>query len=376
MDLRVVEETHRRLTRALPGITVHFATKCNPDPALLRHLHRLGCRFEIASSAELATLLRLGVPAAEVIFSNPVKPWWHVRDAFVAGVRRYAADGEPELLKLAEHAPGSSVMIRIAVSPAASDVPSEGKFGVDSGEAAALLVRATELGLRPWGLTFHVGSQMADPGAWVAPIRDAALIMEQLDGHGIRLQGLDIGGGFPADYGHPVPAIEQYGAVITAALATLPYRVEVLTEPGRGLVAAAGRLETTVIGTADRLGRRWLHLDVGAFNGAMEALETNRQLVLPMSDDRGGTPATWVVTGPSCDSQDTLADAVSLSADLGPGDRVTLHTAGAYTTAYASTFNGFPVPTIRYVRSVVPDQDTDRPRSTEGATPVRVSPVS
>ena len=37
-----------------------------------------------------------------------------------------------------------------------------------------------------------------------------------------------------------------------------------------------------------------------------------------------------------------------LSADLQVGDRVTLRTAGAYTTAYASAFNGFEVPTIRY----------------------------
>ncbi len=348
LDLGVVTEHHRRFRQALPGVAVHFAMKCQPDPPLLAHLAGLGCRFEVASLPELAILIELGVAPSEVVFSNPVKPWWHVRDAYAAGVRRFAADSDAELDKLASYAPGAAVMIRLAVSPAVSDVPSEGKFGVDPDEAVRLLLAAAEAGLHPWGLTFHVGSQMTDPHAWTAPVRDVAMIMERLAPLGVRLGGLDIGGGFPADYGPAVPPIEDYGTIISAALSELPYAVEVLAEPGRGLVADAGRLQTTVLGLAHRQGRRWVHLDVGAFNGGMEALETSRRLVLPMTDERTGPRLPAVVTGPSCDSQDTLADHAVLSADLRVGDRVTLHTAGAYTTAYACAFNGFQVPTISY----------------------------
>ena len=119
-------------------------------------------------------------------------------------------------------------------------------------EAVRLLLAAVDAGLQPWGLTFHVGSQMTDPQAWVAPIRDAA------DDHGAApaarhpAGGLDIGGGFPADYGHPVPPIEDYGVDHPAGVwPPCRTRSTVLAEPGRGLVADAGRLETTVIGTAD-----------------------------------------------------------------------------------------------------------------------------
>jgi ornithine decarboxylase len=369
MDLGVVTEHFDRFRRALPGVAVHFATKCQPDPPLLRHLLSLGSRFEVASGAELTTLIELGVRPSEVLVSNPVKPWWHIRDAYAAGVTRFAADSDAELIKLARYAPGAAVMIRLAVSPAASDVPSEGKFGVEPDEAVRLLLAAVDAGLQPWGLTFHVGSQMTDPRAWTAPIHEVAMIMERLAPLGVRLAALDIGGGFPADYGHPVPPIEDYGVIISAALARLPYAVEVLAEPGRGLVADAGRLETTVIGVAERRGRRWVHLDVGAFNGGMEALETDRQLVLPMSDHRGGPTDDWVVTGPSCDSQDTLRDHAPLSALLQIGDRGTLHTAGAYTTAYASPFNGFPIPTIRYEN--VTTHPTAHPAEAKTAAGVR-----
>jgi ornithine decarboxylase len=351
MDLDVVTEHYRRFTDALPGVAVHFAVKCNPDVPLLRHLFQQGAQFEVASYPELATLIGLGVPPGDVIFSNPVKPWWHVRDAFADGVYRFGADSEVELAKLARFAPGAAILVRLAVPPAASDVPSEGKFGVDAEAASRLLLAAVDAGLRPWGVAFHVGSQMTNPSAWVAPIQDAATIMRQLQRSGIRLAVLDIGGGFPAEYGQPVPPIEEYGECIRAALSSLPYPIDVLAEPGRGLVADAGRLVTTVIGLAERGGQRWVHLDVGAFNGGMEALETGHGLTLPMTDSRGGGTAPWNVTGPSCDSQDTLRYGAALSAELQVGDRVYLHAAGAYTTAYASTFNGFDVPTIRYRRA-------------------------
>ena len=54
------------------------------------------------------------------------------------------------------------------------------------------------------------------------------------------------------------------------------------------------------------------------------------------------------LTGPTCDSQDTILFDVPLSAGLATGDRVYIGCAGAYTTVYASSFNGFEVPEIRY----------------------------
>jgi ornithine decarboxylase len=102
----------------------------------------------------------------------------------------------------------------------------------------------------------------------------------------------------------------------------------------------------TVIGLAERAGRRWVHLDVGAFNGFMEALESGHLLRFPATDSRGSalrSPAH--LTGPTCDSQDTIMFDVPLSVDLEVEDRVFLGTAGAYTTSYASGFNGFAVAT-------------------------------
>ena len=346
LDLDRVAAAYRSFTAALPGVAVHYAMKCTPDPRVLARLHGLGGRFEIASAAELRALTAVGVDPADVLYSNPVKPAAHVAEAWRAGVWRFAVDGEPELAKLAAHAPGAAVYARIRTAVGASTVPSEGKFGVTPAEAAALLRRARDLGLRPYGLAFHVGSQMLAPAAWEAAVRQAGTVLRDLAADGIRLELLDLGGGFPARYDTAPPPLADFAEVIFAAIgAHLPYVPPVLAvEPGRGLVAEAGVMVATVIGLAERAGRRWVHLDVGAFNGFMEALESGNRLRFPVADSRGSAPAPAHLTGPTCDSQDTILFDVPLSADLAVDDRVFLGCAGAYTTSYASAFNGFAVP--------------------------------
>jgi ornithine decarboxylase len=346
VDLDAVERAYHAITDALPGVTIRYATKCNPDPRILARLHSSGSGFEIASCLELQTLTGLGVHAADIIFSSPIKPWTHIREAARAGVWRFAFDSRSELDKLAEHAPGAAVYVRLATSGPDSKVPSEGKFGVGGGQAVELMRYARALGLHPYGIAYHVGSQMSDPRAWEDATRRSAAVLRELQAHDITLRMLNIGGGFPARYADPIPDLADYGACIRQAVDRhLPYPIQLCAEPGRALVAEAGVFVATVIGTAERAGRSWLHLDVGAFNGMMETLLTQNRLVYPLADSHAaGARCPYHITGPTCDSQDTMFFGVSLSRGLVPGDQVYIYTAGAYTTCYASTFNGFGGP--------------------------------
>jgi ornithine decarboxylase len=351
IDLDVVAQAYAAIRRALPQVTVHYAVKCNPEPAILARLDALGSGFEVASLAELKLLAALGVDVRDVLYSNPVKPSEHIAGAWRLGVERFAADSRCELEKLAVHAPGARVYVRLDASDPTSRVPLAGKFGIDPVTAVSLLVEARSLGLVPHGLTFHVGSQALDPGAYARAIDLAGAVLRAARTHRLQLELLDIGGGLPARYTEPVPPLRAYQRAIADALERLPYAVEVVAEPGRALVAEAGVLATTVIGVADRRGRRWVHLDVGAFNGMMETLETRRELIFPLAWSNRGPRrlVSCAVTGPTCDSEDTLFLDVQLPDDLGPGDRLYIQTAGAYTTAYASRFNGFEVPRTHLV---------------------------
>ena len=122
---------------------------------------------------------------------------------------RFAVDSDGELDKLAECAPGAAVLLRLDAG-AGGTVGDQGKFGVPPEQVAGLARLAASLRLRPYGLAFHVGSQKMDPAAWDGPIRQCAAIMTELAADGIRLEMLDLGGGYSgrsAFNGYPAPGV-------------------------------------------------------------------------------------------------------------------------------------------------------------------------
>jgi ornithine decarboxylase len=332
-----------------------YAVKCNSAPEVLRTAAAQGAGFEIASLGELHMLQALGVDPSGVLYSNTVKPAAHVAGAADAGVWRFAVDSEGELAKIARVAPGSAVYARIRVDDSSSVFPLSRKFGAEAHHARALLQQAERMGLQPYGLTFHVGSQCVAASAWVQAIASAGRLMRQLLADGIRIEMLDIGGGFPAYYGDHVPDISQIGAAVTRALEELlPYRPALLAaEPGRHMVAETAVMVTSVLGREERAGEEWLYVDVGAYNGLMETQQSAGQWRFPLWSsraDHGAAPHTpFTVTGPTCDSADTMFYGVPLPVTLSEGDRLFVASAGAYTLSYASHFNGFPPPQAHFL---------------------------
>ena len=353
-DLTRVATGVHRFQEAFAGrVAVRYAVKCNPDPRVLWTAADAGAGFEVASLGELELLSGLELlDAPNVLYSNPVKAPAHVAGAFDLGVRRFAVDSREELEKLSRWAPGSEIYVRVRVDDSSSRFPLSSKFGVGHDEARRLLSDAPSLGLVPAGLTFHVGSQCTDVDAWAHAVSLCGPVMTSLLKEGIRLCLLDLGGGFPAHYGNEdVPELGDIAAGVLTALEGLPYLPEdVVCEPGRAIVAEAATLATSVIGRAERNGRPWVYLDVGAYNGLMECAQTMGRMHLPLRTDRPtGALVRCTVTGPSCDSSDTLFQDAALPADLEVGDRVYVGSAGAYSLCYAAPFNGFPVPVPVYL---------------------------
>lgn len=350
-DLGTVRDRVTRLRAALPGAGIHYALKCNPSAEIVMALLREGVSFEVASGGELQHLLDLGVAGRDVLYSNTIKPASHIEAAVRAGVWRFAFDSENELHKIAAHAPGASVYVRLRVDDSTSRFPLSRKFGAEAQTARALMLLARDLGLVPYGITFHVGSQCLLPSAWRSALAGAGRLMSRLAEDGVVLEMLDLGGGLPARYIDPVPDIAQYGACITAALGdVLPYLPDTLAiEPGRYLVAESSVMVSTVLGREERAGEEWLYLDVGVYNGLMETQQTLNEWEYPLwtsRPDHASAPHTlFTVAGPSCDSADTMFLATPLPGTIGIGDKVMIGTAGAYTLSYASSFNGFAPPT-------------------------------
>jgi ornithine decarboxylase len=358
IDVEGIRAAYSRLHAAFDAqVEVCFAVKCNPDPVVLETLVGSGANFEIASAAELDLVIAAGGDPTRVLYSNTVKPSAHIAATYAAGVRLFAADSQSEIAKIARVAPGAGVVVRVSVDDTHSRFPLSSKFGAPLGAAVGLLRTAREHGLLPSGLTFHVGSQCTDASAWAKAITALGPVLASLTRLGIELDILDIGGGFPARYDRPVPAIEEIARHTLASLSSLPSRPRrIVCEPGRALVAESGVIASTVIGREQRYGTEWVYLDVGAYNGLMESAQTKGTWAFPLLTSRLDTTEREIrstITGPTCDASDTIFFDAPISGNIGEGDRVYIGAAGAYTLCYASSFNGFPPPTPVYFDGTV-----------------------
>ncbi|MFC6006897.1 type III PLP-dependent enzyme [Angustibacter luteus] len=348
VDTAEVARQHALLTAALPGVRLHYAVKANPAHQVLRTLAELGCRWDVASPGEIDAVLCAGGDPADMSYGNTVKRAADIAYAFAAGVRRFTFDAVGELNKLTEHAPGSTVMVRISTSGAGADWALGGKFGCPPDVAARLLEQAVRAGHRV-GVAFHVGSQQRDPQAWDEPLATTSALRRVVRACGADLAVVDLGGGLPASTLEPTRGLADYGAAITASLHRHlgPDLPEVMAEPGRAMVADAGTLDTEVVLVSERSGVPWVYLDAGVFTGLVETVgEAIRYRIEALRDGAPllGPTRPVVLAGPTCDSLDVLyaEHRYPLPADLRPGDRLRLHSAGAYTASYSTIgFNGF-----------------------------------
>ena len=344
LDGTAIRENARRFKAAFPDGQVCFAVKANNDPTVLKIFKEEGLHFDVASWGEISQLAGLGIPAANMVFSAPTKLPRDIARANEYGLRRFAFDTRIELEKLAKLAPGAQVIGRVAVDNHGSHWPLERKFGIEPGQEVEHMLYARELGLEPYGLTFHVGSQNKDPQAWVRALERLSPIWHELEAMGIQLQVIDTGGGFPTHFHEPVPGVEEIAAAIRPALERLfGKKAKLLVEPGRGLVGNAGIMAATVINRATRGEREWLYLDVGAFQGLIEGLDFYG-FQYPVISERNSEPLKpFVLSGPTCDSADVIHHQAMLPAGITLGDRVYVLTAGAYSNSM-ERYNGIEFP--------------------------------
>ena len=153
LDVPAAVAKYEALAASLPGTAVHYAVKANPHPRLLAELAAVGCRFDVASPAEVRSVLRAGAEPADLVYSNPVKRRDHIAEAAAMGVRLFVVDSLAETVKVAEAAPGSQVLCRLVTSGEGSDWPLSRKYGCSTYESVEILVAAHELGLDAAGLS-------------------------------------------------------------------------------------------------------------------------------------------------------------------------------------------------------------------------------
>ena len=336
-----IAEAASRFLNGFPG-TCLYAAKANPHPALLRLLWAAGIRhFEVASIREIEKL-RVEFPLAQLYFMHPVKSRQAINRAYALGVRHFAFDSLDELRKIKQetgHAEDLSLMLRLSVSQVGAAYPLDNKFGATLMEAPLLLTHARQIAEKV-GVTFHVGSQCLEIEAYVNAIYNIA---NMLDGCGVKIDMLDVGGGFPVSYPDMEPApLQDYFDAIEKALVECGFdALEIFCEPGRAMVAAGGAVAVRV---ELRRGQS-LYLNDGTYGALFDAGQLG--WAYPVELYRAGrlhVPSEntqFQLYGPTCDSIDKMKDRLVLPDDVCEGDWIIFRHLGAYGFAMQTRFNGF-----------------------------------
>jgi ornithine decarboxylase len=327
---------------------VFYAVKANPSPWVIEALVANGVTsFDVASIPEIELVARIA-PGARMAFMHPVKSRRAIADAYSKyGVKIFALDTHEELAKILEATGGArdlTLMVRLAVSAEGASYSLSGKFGVETHEAASLLLATRAATQGKMGVCFHVGSQCMRPTAYQAAMAQASRAIVRA---GVMVDIVDVGGGFPSIYpGMVPPDMADYSDSIQRGFAEMMVHedTQLWCEPGRALVAEASSILTKVeLKKGDAL-----YLNDGSYGSLFDAAHVKWPFPVKLyrgegdeAHEVGGPLKPFRFYGPTCDSLDHMPGPFWLPEDVQEGDYVEIGMLGAYGVAMNTRFNGF-----------------------------------
>jgi ornithine decarboxylase len=356
VDHDILRQNYASFKKHLPNVQAYFAVKANAEPAIVRTFYRAGASFDVASLPEFMLVYDniKHLPAKEqqdfiwdkIIYANPTKP-----KETLQALDRYKPlvtyDNLGELKKIAQFAPHAGVVLRLRVPNTGSMVELSSKFGCDPGEAVDLILAASDLGLVVEGISFHVGSQCTNFQNFVQALEIAAAIMREAKSRGREIKILDIGGGFPAPYDRHVKPFSMLAKKINGEINRLFSKdIQIVAEPGRFLVATAATSVARIIGKAVRDGKTCYYIDDSVYHTFSGIIFDHCQYHLKAF--KKGKTEVCAVFGQTCDALDTISLSEELP-DLEVEDLVYAENIGAYSSASATWFNGFPPAKILHI---------------------------
>jgi len=349
LDHDKIRENYRTFKKYLPRVQCYYAVKANSTQQIVETLFKEGSSFDVASYNEFMQVYQYikhfdkkdkkHFVWDKIIFSNTIKD-----KATLSKIKQYKPlmtyDNSDELTKIKNHCETAGLIVRLKVPDTGSQVEMSSKFGAEPADAQKLIQQAFDIGLNVEGISFHVGSQCTNFDNFTAALAVTSEIFNDARKKGFGLNLVDIGGGFPVPYDPQVPEFTILASLLNSEFKRLfPDDIEILSEPGRFIVATAATLVSEIIGKARRDGKVFFHINAGVyhtFSGVVydHWIPNFRAL-------KEGDQEICAVVGPTCDSFDKITLSADLPANLEVGDYLLTENIGAYSTASSTKFNGF-----------------------------------
>jgi diaminopimelate decarboxylase len=364
-DRAAVTERIALLRSTLPAdVSLSYAVKANPMPAVVQHLSGLVDALDVASAGELRVALDTPMPADAVSFAGPGKTPDELAQAVAAGVT-IELESETEAARAVEIGMRLGIRPRVAVRVNPDfQVKGSGmrmgggpqQFGIDAERVPALLAELTRADVDLLGIHIFAGSQNLNAEILCeAQRKTVELALRLADGVDAPFRYLNLGGGFGIPYFErdqplDLPAIGANLAELMEGQVrpALP-DAKVVVELGRYIVGESGVYVTRIVDRKESRGKTFLVVDGGmhhqlaASGNFGQVIRRNYPVAIGnVADER--PDETVSVVGCLCTPLDLLADDVSLPrAEI--GDLVVIFQAGAYgLTASPTAFLGHAAP--------------------------------
>lgn len=352
IDLGEVQKTYKNWCSLLPNVKPYYAVKSNPNQALVETLSLLGANFDCASENEIEQVLKITTDPSRIIFANPCKAVSHIRYAYDNGVNMMTFDCEEELYKIHKYYPNVRAVIRLAVDDSQSMCRFSEKFGCHLDKVQNLLDIAILLSINIVGISFHVGSGCKSPKSFYNALIDTKKAYDIAKNIGFDIKIIDIGGGFPGDNYNAFKEIAQNINNAINDLFDDISDIQFIAEPGRYFCQSSHTLVLNVIGKKvcyDKDDKKFTYYLNDGIYGSFNCIYFDHYIpkILPVYVE-GNKRYSSVIYGQTCDIEDTISKDIKIP-ELFVGDWVYVEKFGAYTSAAASSFNGFRTTIIKYI---------------------------
>jgi diaminopimelate decarboxylase len=327
-----------------------FAVKANSNLAVLNLLGKLGAGADIVSGGELHRALKAGIPTDRIVYSGVGKTEKEIREAAKADILMFNVESMEELDAISRQARRLKCRVRVSfrvnpdvdanTHPYISTGLKKNKFGLPMFQALEAYKVASERDeLDVVGIDCHIGSQLIRVEPFVDAIGRIRSLLQGLEGFGIRLKFIDVGGGLGIRYRDEIPPEpDAYARALLSEVKDLPHCL--IIEPGRSIVGNAGILVTKILYTKDTEEKRFYIVDAAMNDLARPSLYEAYHEILPVIETDGHLHPADVV-GPICETGDFLARERPMP-DLDQGSLLAVMSAGAYGFTMSSNYNSRP----------------------------------
>ncbi len=357
-----------------PDIEPRYAVKANPNIIICELLARLGCGFDVASVSEI-NLVKDLVDKDKIIFANPVKKPTSIQFSRSIDVDLLVFDNECELFKIKSYHPQSKLLLRIKVDDSESVCRFSEKFGIEKESIKQLLNLAKIINIDVCGVSFHIGSSCKNPVQYYKALELTKYAFDVSNEVGLNFNMIDIGGGFPGTEDETsMKLLKECSLQIYKGLDDFFHeynycnteessesdseeldhisssghghkkQIKLISEPGRFFVTSSHIIVISVIGKKvmgtgpDKICTYYVSESTYGSFGCIN-YDFQRPEIKPYNN-RDLEKFHSIIYGHTCDSMDKISSDILLP-ELELGDTLYVENFGSYTTASASTFNGF-----------------------------------